>query len=215
MKFSVKLIAAALCAAMLCVPALAAASATDAGAYVPNPQYTVISGTVAHQKDGGLMMSTSTGEPTEDYILWTEGVMIQDAVSGEPVDAKSIKDGSTVVGNRTRVKVIKNKVAPPFREAVFDIMYGEGISKYGELLDIAVDMELVNKSGSWFSIGDERIGQGRDSAKQYLIDHPDVADRIEQSIRDTMWKLQGKNAKPPASVAAKPVSVSADDFNDD
>ena len=96
MKFSVKLIAAALCAAMLCVPALAAASATGAGAYVPNPQYTVISGTVAHQKDGGLLMSTSTGEPTEDYILWTEGVMILDAVSGEPVDAKSIKDGSTV-----------------------------------------------------------------------------------------------------------------------
>ena len=96
MKFSVKLIAAALCAAMLCVPALAAASATCAGAYVPNPQYTVISGTVAHQKDGGLLMSTSTGEPTEDYILWTEGVMILDAASGEPVDAKSIKDGSTV-----------------------------------------------------------------------------------------------------------------------
>ena len=72
MKFSVKLIAAALCAAMLCVPALAAASATGAEAYVPNPQYTVISGTVAHQKDGGLLMSTSTGEPTEDYILWTE-----------------------------------------------------------------------------------------------------------------------------------------------
>nr|WP_302648037.1 copper amine oxidase N-terminal domain-containing protein [uncultured Dysosmobacter sp.] len=96
MKFSVKLIAAALCAAMLCVPALAAASATGAGAYIPNPQYTVISGTVAHQKDGGLLMSTSTGEPTEDYILWTEGVMILDAVSGEPVDAKSIKDGSTV-----------------------------------------------------------------------------------------------------------------------
>ena len=96
MKFSVKLIAAALCAAVLCVPALAAGSASGAGAYVPNPQYTVISGTVAHQKDGGLLMSTSTGEPTEDYILWTEGVMILDAVSGEPVDAKSIKDGSTV-----------------------------------------------------------------------------------------------------------------------
>ena len=96
MKFSVKLIAAALCAAVLCVPALAVASATGTGAYVPNPQYTVISGTVAHQKDGGLLMSTSTGEPTEDYILWTEGVMILDAVSGEPVDAKSIKDGSTV-----------------------------------------------------------------------------------------------------------------------
>ena len=109
MKFSVKLIAAALCAAVLCVPALAAGTqqklpslaqsagnAPDAGAYVPNPQYTVIWGTVAHQKDGGLLMSTPTGEPTEDYILWTEGVAILDAVSGEPVDAKAIKDGSTV-----------------------------------------------------------------------------------------------------------------------
>lgn len=96
MKFSVKLIAAALCAAMLCVPTLAAGSAPGAGAYVPNPQYTVIWGTVAHQKDGGLLMSTPTGKPTEDYILWTEGVAILDAVSGEPVDAKSIKDGSTV-----------------------------------------------------------------------------------------------------------------------
>ena len=103
----------------------------------------------------------------------------------------------------------------PFKEAYFDIMYGEGISKWGEMVDLAVQLELINKSGSWFSIGDERIGQGRDSAKQYLIDHPDVADRIEQEIRDNMWKLQGKNAKPPASAAAKPVSVSADDFNDD
>ena len=119
------------------------------------------------------------------------------------------------IGNRTRAKIVKNKCAPPFKEAYFDIMYGEGISKWGEMVDLAVQLELINKSGSWFSIGDERIGQGRDSAKQYLIDHPDVADRIEQSIRDNMWKLQGKNAKPPASAAAKPVSVSADDFNDD
>ena len=128
---------------------------------------------------------------------------------------EAIKNGSEVIGNRTRAKIVKNKCAPPFKEAFFDIMYGEGISKWGEMVDLAVQLELINKSGSWFSIGDERIGQGRDSAKQYLIDHPDVADRIEQEIRDNMWKLQGKNAKPPASAAAKPVSVSADDFNDD
>ena len=128
---------------------------------------------------------------------------------------EAIKNGAEVIGNRTRAKIVKNKCAPPFKEAFFDIMYGEGISKWGEMVDLAVQLELINKSGSWFSIGDERIGQGRDSAKQYLIDHPDVADRIEQSIRDNMWKLQGKNAKPPASVAAKPVSISADDFNDD
>lgn len=96
MKFSKKIFAAVLCAAMLCVPTLAAGSAPGAGAYVPNPQYTVIWGTVAHQKDGGLLMSTPTGKPTEDYILWTEGVAILDAVSGEPVDATAIKDGSTV-----------------------------------------------------------------------------------------------------------------------
>ena len=129
--------------------------------------------------------------------------------------ASVIKDGEEQMGARARVKIVKNKLAPPFRKAEFDIMYGEGISKWGEMVDLAVQLELINKSGSWFSIGDERIGQGRDSAKQYLIDHPDVADRIEQEIRDNMWKLQGKNAKPPASAAAKPVSVSADDFNDD
>lgn len=129
---------------------------------------------------------------------------------------EAIKDGSTVVGNRTRVKVIKNKVAPPFREAVFDIMYGEGISKYGELLDIAVDMELVNKSGSWFSIGEERIGQGRDNAKQYLIDHPEISDELETKVRAHLSELANARAgKPAAKPAAKAVDVSADDFDAD
>ena len=82
---------------------------------------------------------------------------------------EAIKNGSEVIGNRTRAKIVKNKCAPPFKEAFFDIMYGEGISKWGEMVDLAVQLELINKSGSWFSIGDERIGQGRDSAKQYLI----------------------------------------------
>ena len=92
---------------------------------------------------------------------------------------EAIKNGTEIVGNRTRAKIVKNKVAPPFKEAIFDIMYGEGISKWGELVDLAVQLELINKSGSWFSIGDERIGQGRDNAKLYLQEHPDVADRIE------------------------------------
>ena len=95
------------------------------------------------------------------------------------------------------------------------VMYGEGISKWGELVDLAVQLELINKSGSWFSIGDERIGQGRDNAKLYLQEHPDVADRIEQEVRDNMWKLQGSRAKPPIAPAAKAVNVSADDFNDE
>ena len=128
---------------------------------------------------------------------------------------EAIKNGTEIVGNRTRAKIVKNKVAPPFKEAVFDIMYGEGISKWGELVDIAAQLDIIQKSGSWFSIGDERIGQGRDNAKKYLIDHPDVADRIEQEVRANMWKLQGSRAKRPAAPASAPVSVSADDFNDE
>ena len=128
---------------------------------------------------------------------------------------EAIKNGTEIVGNRTRAKIVKNKVAPPFKEAIFDIMYGEGISKWGELVDLAVQLDLINKSGSWFSIGDERIGQGRDNAKLYLQEHPDVADRIEQDVRENMWKLQGSRAKPPIAPASKAVNVSADDFNDE
>ena len=128
---------------------------------------------------------------------------------------ETLKVGGEMIGNRTRAKIVKNKVAPPFKEAIFDIMYGEGISKWGELVDLAVQLELINKSGSWFSIGDERIGQGRDNAKLYLQEHPDVADRIEQEVRENMWKLQGSRAKPPIAPAAKAVNVSADDFNDE
>ena len=128
---------------------------------------------------------------------------------------EAIKNGTEIVGNRTRAKIVKNKVEPPFKEAIFDIMYGEGISKWGELVDLAVQLDLINKSGSWFSIGDERIGQGRDNAKLYLQEHPDVADRIEQEVRENMWKLQGSRAKPPIAPASKAVNVSADDFNDE
>ena len=128
---------------------------------------------------------------------------------------EAIKDGAEIIGNRTRAKVIKNKVAPPFREAVFDIMYGEGISKFGEMVDIGVQLELVQKSGSWFSIGEERIGQGRDNAKQYLIEHPEVTEKLEREIRENFYKLQGTRAKAPMKPAARPVDVSADDFNDE
>lgn len=127
---------------------------------------------------------------------------------------EAIKNGSEVVGNRTRVKVIKNKVAPPFREAVFDIMYGEGISRFGELLDMSVELELVNKSGSWFSIGDERIGQGRDNAKQYIADHPEIAAELEAKVRENLFKLQNKE-RAAVKPAGKAVDVSADDFDAD
>lgn len=126
---------------------------------------------------------------------------------------EAIKEGGTVIGNRTRVKVIKNKVAPPFREAVFDIMYGEGISKYGELLDMAVELELVNKSGSWFSIGDERIGQGRDNAKQYIADHPELAEELEAKVRAHLAELRDVR-KPVAKPAGKAVDISAEDFDE-
>ena len=95
----------------------------------------------------------------------------------------AIKDRDEVVGNATRVKVVKNKVAPPFKQVEFDIMYGEGISKMGELVDMGVKAGIVEKSGSWFSYGDERIGQGRENAKQFLKDNPDMALEIEDKIR--------------------------------
>ena len=126
---------------------------------------------------------------------------------------EAIKNGTTLIGNRTRVKVIKNKVAPPFREAIFDIMYGEGISKYGELLDIAVEMELVNKSGSWFSVGDERIGQGRDNAKQYIADHPELAADLEAKVREHLSQLQNSR-RAAAKPAGKAVDISAEDFDE-
>src|SRR5918912_481853 len=95
----------------------------------------------------------------------------------------SIKDGDAVVGGRTRVKIVKNKVAPPFREAEFDVMYGEGISRTGDLLDLAVDKRIIEKSGAWFAYGGERLGQGRENAKQFLKDNPDVFKAIEDRVR--------------------------------
>jgi recombination protein RecA len=104
----------------------------------------------------------------------------------------AIKDRDEVVGNQTRVKVVKNKVAPPFRQVEFDIMYGEGISKTGELLDLGVTAGVVEKSGSWFSYAGERIGQGRENAKTFLKQHPEVAQAIEQKIRENAGLIAAK-----------------------
>lgn len=97
--------------------------------------------------------------------------------------SEQIKSGTEIVGNRTKIKVVKNKVAPPFKTAEVDIMYGEGISQVGELIDMASDLDIVKKSGAWYSYGEERIGQGRENAKQYLVDHPELRDIIETKVR--------------------------------
>ena len=128
---------------------------------------------------------------------------------------EAIKEGGNVVGNKTRVKVVKNKVAPPFREAIFEIMYGQGISKWGELVDLAVQMDIIQKSGSWFSMGDERIGQGANSVKEYLMGNPEIAEKVEAEVRENLWKLNGGAPKAPAKAAEKAVAVSADDFDDE
>ena len=128
---------------------------------------------------------------------------------------EAIKEGGNVIGNKTRVKVVKNKVAPPFKEAVFDIMYGQGISKWSELIDLAVQMEIIQKSGSWFSMGDERIGQGKDSVKAFLQERPELAEQVEAEVRENLWKLTGGAPKAPAKAAEKPIAVSADDFSDE
>ena len=128
---------------------------------------------------------------------------------------EQIKEGGNVIGNKTRVKVVKNKVAPPFKEAVFDIMYGQGISKWSELIDLAVQMEIIQKSGSWFSMGDERIGQGKDSVKAFLQERPELAEQVEAEVRENLWKLTGGTPKAPAKAAEKPIAVSADDFSDE
>ena len=129
---------------------------------------------------------------------------------------EALKNGTEVVGNRTRVKIVKNKVSPPFREAEFEIMYGEGISKLGELVDLGVKLDLIQKSGSWFSMGDTRLGQGKDAVKKYLTDNPEIAQEIEDQIRANSFKLMSRQsqiaARAAGRAAGRAVDVSADDF---
>ncbi len=125
---------------------------------------------------------------------------------------EAIKEGGEVVGNRTRAKVVKNKVAPPFREAEFEIVYGEGISQMGELVDLAVKLDIVQKSGSWFSMGDQRIGQGKEAVKQYFKDNPEIAAKVEAEVRANAYKLMSKQSQAAARAAGRAVDVSADDF---
>ena len=128
---------------------------------------------------------------------------------------EALKNGTEIVGSRTRAKVVKNKVAPPFREAEFDIMYGQGIARTGELVDLGVKLDLVQKAGSWFSMGETRIGQGRDAAKKYLEDNPEIAAQLEADIRKNFDKLMSNQARIAAKAAGRAVDVSADDFKDE
>jgi recombination protein RecA len=122
----------------------------------------------------------------------------------------ALKDRDEIVGNQTRVKVVKNKLAPPFKVVEFDIMYGLGISKMGELLDLGVKAGVVEKSGSWFSYGDQRIGQGRENAKQFLTENPDIADEIEAAVRADAGLIDQAAAGEP-----KPAADAGDDVADD
>jgi recombination protein RecA len=124
---------------------------------------------------------------------------------------ETLKNGSEMIGNRTKVKVTKNKVAPPFREAEFDIIYGEGISKIGEIIDMGLNLELLEKSGSWYTVNGVRL-QGRDSVKTYLKENPDVTDQLEEAIKKNAPKLMGPQSRAAAIAAGRAVDISADDF---
>ena len=128
---------------------------------------------------------------------------------------EAMKAGGEVIGNRTRAKIVKNKVAPPFREAEFEILYGEGISKWGEMVDLAVKLDIIQKSGSWFAMGETRLGQGRDAVKALLQNDPELAEQIEAEIRANSFKLMSKQSQIAAVAAGRAVDVSADDFEDE
>lgn len=126
---------------------------------------------------------------------------------------ETLKVGGDIVGNRTRAKIVKNKVAPPFREAEFDILYGEGISRIGEIVDMGVKLELIDKAGAWFTCNGQRI-QGRDGVKKYLTENPEVCDILEKQIRENADKLTQRAKRDSAQISGKALDVSAADFDE-
>ncbi len=119
----------------------------------------------------------------------------------------AIKDGQDVVGNRTRVKIVKNKVAPPFREAEFDIIYGEGVSALSELIDLGLEHDIIQKSGSWYSYGDEKIGQGRDAAKQWLLDNPDRREEVKSRVKEALGMMPSRSSGDEAEEEAALIDI--------
>ncbi len=126
---------------------------------------------------------------------------------------ETLKSGDEMVGNRTRVKIVKNKVAPPFKEAQFDVIYGEGISKIGEIIDLGAKLDLIEKAGAWYTVCGERI-QGREGVKDFLAANPDKCDELEEQIRQNSYKLMSPQALKAAKAAGRAVDVSAEDFDD-
>ena len=126
---------------------------------------------------------------------------------------ETLKSGDEMIGNRTRVKIVKNKVAPPFKEAQFDVIYGEGISKIGEIIDLGAKLDIIEKAGAWFTVCGERI-QGRDNVKVFLMENPDKADELEAQIRANAYKLMSPQALKAAKAAGRAIDVTAEDFDD-
>ncbi len=157
----------------------------------------------------GVMYGNPETTPGGRALKFYSSVRIE-VRRGEP-----IKDGADIIGNRTKCKVVKNKVAPPFKTAEIDILYGEGVSKMGEIVDTAVEFDIIKKSGSWFSYDDMKIGQGRDKVKQYLIENPSVCDEVEKKIRELFAKNTDLNSAPEEKeepkAAAKPAAKASDD----
>jgi len=166
----------------------------------------------------GVMYGNPETTPGGRALKFYSSVRIE-VRRGEP-----IKDGAEIIGNRTKCKVVKNKVAPPFKTAEFDMLYGEGVSKMGEIVDTAVEFDVIKKSGSWFSYDDMKIGQGRDKVKQYLIENPSVCDEVEKKIREIFAKNtsllnsddeENTEASENAVKAEKPAKKSETKASDD
>lgn len=159
----------------------------------------------------GVMYGNPETTPGGRALKFYSSVRIE-VRRGEP-----LKDGADIIGNRTKCKVVKNKVAPPFKTAEFDILYGEGVSKMGEIVDTAVEFDVIKKSGSWFSYDDMKIGQGRDKVKQYLLENPAVCDEIEKKVREIFAKNTDLGFEPETEEAPeeKPAKKSTKASDDD